>query len=157
MIISNSGPLITLSKIGYLHLLKAVFGEVFIPEAVYVEVVERGAGLPGAEEVRNADFIRVVKVENQLAISLLRGNLDPGEAEVIVLAKEKNAKAALLDDRKARTYARGADIEILGTLFVLYSAIKKGLIQDTYEELLVKLHRAGMRIADHIVARLFEQ
>lgn len=156
MIICNSGPLITLSKIGYLHLLQEVFGEVFIPEAVYTEVVEQGAGLPGAEEVRNANFIRVLKVENQLAVSLLRGQLDLGESEVIVLSKEKNAAAALLDDRKARTYARGADIEVLGTLFVLYSGLKKGLIQDSYEELLEKLQRAGMRIADHIVARLFE-
>lgn len=46
MIICNSGPLITLSKIGYLYLLQEVFGEVFIPEAVFIEVVEQGAGLP---------------------------------------------------------------------------------------------------------------
>lgn len=96
-------------------------------------------------------------MENQLAVSLLRGQLDLGEAEVIVLSKEENAVAALLDDRKARTYARGADIEVLGTLFVLYISLKKGLIQDSYEELLEKLQQAGMRIADHIVARLFDQ
>ncbi|SHE91391.1 Predicted nucleic acid-binding protein, contains PIN domain [Desulforamulus putei DSM 12395] len=157
MIICNSGPLITLSKIGYLHLLPAIFGRIFIPEAVYNEVVENGAGLPGAEEVRNADFIRVLKVENQLAVNILLGHLDLGETEVIVLAKEKNAKAVLLDDRKARTYARGADIEVFGTMFVLYSGLRRGLIKDSYEELLTKLHRAGMRIADHIVARLYEQ
>jgi len=152
LIICNSGPLITLSKIGYLHLLPAILGRIFIPEAVYNEVVENGAGLPGAEEVRNADFIRVLKVVN-----ILLGHLDLGETEVIVLAKEKNAKAVLLDDRKARTYARGADIEVFRTMFVLYSGLRRGLIKDSYEELLTKLHRAGMRIADHIVARLYEQ
>ena len=93
MIVCNSGPLITLSKIGYLYLIKSILGTVFIPQAVFNEVVENGVGLPGAEEVHNADFIKVLQVHNKVAVSLLRRHLDLGETEVIVFAKENNARA----------------------------------------------------------------
>lgn len=40
--VSNSTPIIALSKIEKLHLLKDYFKEIYIPEAVYEEVVIRG-------------------------------------------------------------------------------------------------------------------
>lgn len=36
IVISDTTPLITLMKIGHLDLLKKIFGEIQIPEAVYV-------------------------------------------------------------------------------------------------------------------------
>ncbi|AGK61339.1 hypothetical protein Asulf_01348 [Archaeoglobus sulfaticallidus PM70-1] len=42
IVVSNSGPLITLAKIGKLNILRVLFGEVTIPKAVRVEVVEKG-------------------------------------------------------------------------------------------------------------------
>ena len=156
MIVCNPGPLITLSKIGYLYLIKSILGRVFIPEAVYNEMVENGLGLPGAEEVRSADFIRVLQVKNRVAVSLLQGHLDLGETEVIVLAKENNAKAVILDDRKARKYAEAAEIEVFGTLFLLHAGFTRGLVTDSGIELIQKLQRAGMYVADHILERLFK-
>ena len=44
IVISNSSPLIALAKVGLLGLLKALFGEVIIPRAVWAEVVEHGGG-----------------------------------------------------------------------------------------------------------------
>ena len=156
MIVCNSGPLITLSKLGYLHLIKSILGKVYIPQAVYNEVVENGVGLPGAEEVRTANFIKILQVQNEMAVSLLKGHLDLGETEVIVLAKENNARAILIDDRKARKYAQAAELKVFGTLFLLHVGLKRGLISDSYVELESKLKKAGMYIADHILERLFE-
>jgi len=50
-VVSNSGPLISLARIGALGLLKDYFGEIFVPHEVYNEVCVRGKGKPGAEEV----------------------------------------------------------------------------------------------------------
>ena len=41
-IISNMNPLIWLSKIGRIALLKKLFGEVIIPKEAYKKAVERG-------------------------------------------------------------------------------------------------------------------
>jgi len=112
--------------------------------------------LPGAEEVRNANYIKTLQVQNDMAVSLLKGHLDLGETEVIVLAKENSARAILIDDRKARKYAQAAELEVFGTLFLLHVGLKRGLIPDSYEELVIELKKTGMYIADHILERIFE-
>lgn len=41
-IVSNTNPLLWLSKVGRITLLKKLFGEIVFPEEVYKEAVERG-------------------------------------------------------------------------------------------------------------------
>jgi predicted nucleic acid-binding protein len=55
--ISNASPLINLSRIGELDLLKKLYGEIIIPDAVWNEIAIEGTGQPGSEEVRNASWI----------------------------------------------------------------------------------------------------
>ncbi|MBE9594012.1 MAG: hypothetical protein IMF19_11110 [Proteobacteria bacterium] len=57
--VSNSTPLIALSKIDKIGLLQDYFQRIYIPEAVYNEVVVDGGILYGAREVANADWILV--------------------------------------------------------------------------------------------------
>ncbi|MBA1341225.1 MAG: hypothetical protein C5S40_03715 [ANME-2 cluster archaeon] len=59
-IVSNSSPLIFLSAIGMLYIF-ADFGNISIPKAVYEEVTKND--LKGSKEVKNADWIKVVEVE----------------------------------------------------------------------------------------------
>lgn len=47
------------AKIDCLSLLPELYQPVFISEQVYAEVVVTGAGLPGASEVADADWIEV--------------------------------------------------------------------------------------------------
>ena len=98
VVVSNSTPLIALSKIGLFELLKEYFGEITIPNEVYEEVVTRGSNLFGAREVSNSDWVKVVEAENKLAVDTLSVHLGKGEAEAIILAKEKNT-LLLIDDR----------------------------------------------------------
>lgn len=67
-VISNAGPLITLSKLGKLCLLKELYGTIVIPEAVRNEVIIHGQGAVGAEEVALASWITVQTVINRLAV-----------------------------------------------------------------------------------------
>ncbi len=50
-VVTNSTPLIALSKINRLELLREVHRSIYIPEEVYTEVVVNGVGKPGAAEV----------------------------------------------------------------------------------------------------------
>ena len=54
-VVVNSSVLIFLSKIGLLHLLKELFGVVYIPDAVYREVVIEGGERPGAIMEKKSD------------------------------------------------------------------------------------------------------
>jgi len=61
---------------------------VLIPEAVYQEVTAND--LKGYDEVKNADWIKVVPIETTESLFLLP-SLDVGEREAIILASEQNA------------------------------------------------------------------
>ncbi len=74
-VISNSSPLIFLSILELLDILRVEFGEVLIPETVYQEVT--AADLKGSDEVTDADWIKVVPIENRGSLFLLP-SLDAG-------------------------------------------------------------------------------
>ena len=46
-VVSNASALINLARIGKLNLLHELYGELVISEAVWQEVVIKGAGQPG--------------------------------------------------------------------------------------------------------------
>jgi predicted nucleic acid-binding protein len=48
IVVSDASPLISLAVTGHLELLKHLCERVFIPEAVYQELTESDAELPGA-------------------------------------------------------------------------------------------------------------
>jgi len=58
-VVSDSSPLIHLSKIGQLDILRELFGELIIPEAVYRECVMEGKNREDAKRIQNANWIKV--------------------------------------------------------------------------------------------------
>jgi predicted nucleic acid-binding protein len=59
-IVCNTGPLIALGLLGHLDLLKSLFSEVLIPEAVQREIYQGGVSQRGVDSFGRADWIRVV-------------------------------------------------------------------------------------------------
>jgi len=160
-IVSNSTPLIALSRINELDLLRAIFGTIIVPSAVYNEVVLEGAGRPGVKEVANAPWIIKRDVQNLLAVSLLQMDLDRGEAEAVVLAKEIEADYLLLDEKKARRVARNSKIRIIGTVGVgtvgvLGLAAKKGIISNL-DDTFNKLEANGFRFTEEVRRKVKEE
>jgi predicted nucleic acid-binding protein len=125
IVISNSTPLIALAKIGKLFLLKEYFGEICIPEEVYDEVVRRGGSMAGSAEVASCNWIIWEHVTNKLAVEALCISLDRGEAEAIVLAKERKG-LLIIDDGDGRRAARQLGLKITGTIGVLLLASNDG-------------------------------
>jgi predicted nucleic acid-binding protein len=68
-VVSNSSPLIFLSAIGKLDILKSEFGEIIVPEAVYDEVTSNE--LKGSNEVKHAEWIKVQAVKKIEALSFM--------------------------------------------------------------------------------------
>lgn len=61
--VANSTPLIALSLIGRLDLLKELLGETLVPALVYHEVVPLGGTRPGVREVSQADWLIIKEPE----------------------------------------------------------------------------------------------
>lgn len=94
IVVSDTSPVTTLIQIGKVDLLQKLYGEVLLPEAVRDELSLTHKSLP--------DFFRCVPVLNHGAVKKLLEELNAGEAEAIVLAKEKHADVLLIDEIEGR-------------------------------------------------------
>ena len=90
-VIVNTTPLIALCHVGQLDILKKIYGEISIPQAVYLELSEKKKSICKKQVDEALDWIHVEKIENQMAKSMFKTQLHDGEVEVMILAKEKNA------------------------------------------------------------------
>ncbi|GAW92068.1 hypothetical protein Tph_c19980 [Calderihabitans maritimus] len=115
-----------------------------------------GADRPGEKEVANASWIIKREVQNLLAVSILKADLDRGEAEAVVLAKELGADYLLVDEKKARRVARSSGMKIMGTVGILGLVAKKGLISNL-DEIFNKLEQNGFRFAEEVRKKVKEE
>ena len=132
MIVSNAGPLIHLTKISRLNLLKELFKSVVIPNTVKIEVVDRGKekGAADAFLIENEVGKWIVAEEDindRVKEIAKRAGIEMGEAIAIMFAKEKGFPA-LIDDSAARRFAIGLGLEVIGSIGVLIKATKAGII-----------------------------
>ncbi len=155
-VVSNASVLINLARIGHLGLLQHLYGELTVPEAVWHEVVVAGAGYPGAQEVRDATWIRVRKVQNRQLVQALQQDLDAGEAEAISLAIENEAELLLMDERLGRQTAAHFGLRCIGLIGVLIEAKRKGLLQAIRPYLDALRDIAGFRISENLYSRVLQ-
>jgi uncharacterized protein len=142
-VISNSSPLIALSSIKELDLIRKLWGRIIIPRAVFKETVVVGKKKPGAPEIGDAcrSWIKVSNVKNRREVVALQAVLDEGEAEVITLGQEVKADLLLLDNKEPRLFARTLNLGVLGTIGIIKMAWQKGLLSDPvskFQELRLK-------------------
>lgn len=149
--VTNSTPLIVLSKINQLDLLKDYFGEIYIPEEVYDEVVRRGGNQAGSFEVASCTWIKVEPVKNRMAVETLSLTLDKGEAEAIVLSKEKES-LLIIDDGAGRKTAELLGVKITGTIGILLLASKDGKL--SLRKTMDELKSAGFRLSEKEYKRI---
>ncbi len=126
IVVSDTGPIISLSVINKLYLLDRMFGSVFIPKAVYDELLKL-EGLIDIQGIKDFFKDRVKEITNQNNLILI---MDYGESESVILYKEINANFLIIDDKKARTIAESLEVNCIGTLGILYNAKKNGLIKE---------------------------
>jgi predicted nucleic acid-binding protein len=93
----------------------------------------------------------VKPVRDRPLVEMLLGELDLGEAESIVLAKDLRADLLLLDESHARKVAERSGLQITGLVGVLIEAAAKDLISDLAAMLGELREHAGFWLADEVV------
>jgi len=156
IVVADAGPLIFLSAIDQLELLRTLHDRVLIPIEVFEEVVGKGAGLPGCAEVAQAKWLEILEVDGaDPLLRTLQTTLDRGEAAALALAHRERAELVLMDERRGRAAARRLGLNVQGTLGVLVHA-KRAKAIVSVEPHLRALREAGFWIADDIVRRTLE-
>jgi uncharacterized protein len=130
LVVSDTSPIINLATIEHLHLLPELFSEIVIPSAVFNEVAGPGSHEPGAKEIKEASWVKVLAVPTQPLLPQLLHDLDQGEAEAIVLALDIKAEYVLIDEILGRKIALSYNLQPLGVLGILLLAKQRELIES---------------------------
>jgi predicted nucleic acid-binding protein len=125
IVVSDTSPITALITIQQIDLLRQLYNEVKIPSAVAEELLAYHTKIPS--------FIQAVPVTKIPLLAELNRQLDRGEAEAIVLAKELHADLLLIDEAMGREAARQEHLPVIGLMGVLLIAKKKGLVRSLTE------------------------
>ena len=156
ILVIDASCLITLAKIGRLNLLDQLAEQIVIPDAVYTEVVERGAGRPGHAEVAQASWISRRTVRGHTIVDGLEVELGRGESEAIVLARELNADFVIIDDAKARQVAEAEGVRVIGLLGLLLTAKERGVLQAV-KPVLNEMINVGFYLGEAVYRNVLRQ
>lgn len=152
-ILSDTGPIIGLAKIGKLHLLKTIAELVIIPPTVHKELFGKTGNESAQIDEALNDFIHIREVPPlEINIRNFIEELDEGEKQVIGLACSfKQDAVLLLDDRKARGIAEKLNIRTVGLVGLLLLAKDRGFV-DNVEALLEALRKSGYWLSDELLS-----
>ena len=130
--VSDSTPLIHFGTIKRLDLLRSMYGQIFITEAVHREVVTEGIALGKADaflvEKAIGDWIELINPKGYAGEICSRYGIHIGEAESILLARELDADLLLINERDGRRAAKNAGVKVKGAIGVIADCIERDIL-----------------------------
>jgi predicted nucleic acid-binding protein len=126
LVIADAGPIFSLAVIDKLEILKHLFEEINISNAVWEEIT-RNKEIEYYDRIKSFFKNKVLHIKGFNELTFL---MDYGESESVILYKELNANFLLIDDKKARKIAENFDIVCIGTLGILSVAKDKDIIRE---------------------------
>ena len=125
ILIADSSALVALSIVDKLDVLEKLFGEVYVPRAVYDEINQENK--VEAHKLKNYCKDRVLDIQSSANFNITLGK---GESEAIVLYTERNADFLLCDDKKAKKFAQSFGLKVIGSLGILLKAKEAEIISE---------------------------
>ena len=145
VVVSDTTAITNLLKVKLLLIIKGLYGQILVPQAVYDELAMLSAQ---KKIIDSHKWIKIVTIHNQVLYEKLRENLDRGESEAIVLALEQDSDFLIIDEAKGRKIARSYGIRIIGLLGILVLAKEEGLILYVKPYLNELRDKMGIRVSD---------
>jgi hypothetical protein len=156
LVIADTGALISLGLVGLIDLIERVFGDYYIANAVWEELLT----------YENTEFEksflmnlgkRVINIKSRNHLLVI---MDYGESESVILYGEMNADFLLIDDNKARIIAESLNVNCIGSIGLLIKAKQKGLINDLkpiFEKWLQNKRHFSVRLLNKILIQVGEE
>ncbi|MBW1803279.1 MAG: DUF3368 domain-containing protein, partial [Deltaproteobacteria bacterium] len=154
-IVVNTSPWIALSICGQIQILEKLYTNVFVSQKVREEIIAGGKDRFGVHEFETCQWLNVQEIHDMEKVKLLY-ELDQGEAQVIILAKERDVRHVLIDEKVARLQAKILGLEVIGTLGILLKAKRKGLLTSIKASIEMILSN-GIWIQDEIVEGILKE
>ena len=147
LIVSDTGPLISWARAGYVPLLRKLIPALVVPTAVVVELSKPGR--PGADLLLEGPWLSGRVLPPSAVLDGFPGLLGPGERQAISLAVHLGADYILMDDGRAVAEAKKRGIEVLRTLRLLGQAQRTGLV-SLVKPILDDFALAGFWLAESV-------
>jgi predicted nucleic acid-binding protein len=151
VVVADAGPLIALSLVGQLDLLRELFNRIEISNQVGAEVLDAGT-FPGQAEVRTAideGWLHWHSVDLSSWCARYPG-IDEGEASALALAEQFPRALLIMDDRAGRSEALARGLELTGTAAVVGLAKLRGRI-PLAAPIFAAMRANGYFIGDEII------
>ncbi len=142
--IVNASPIILLSRIGRLELLRSVARIVCVPVSVVDEVEIKGGEDMAAQALLRATWATRVD-PGSVPAAIAAWNLGAGESAVLAVARALPGAHAILDDREARRCAAALGVPAFGTIGVVLRAKRLGAVPAA-RPVLERLAAVGMYV-----------
>ncbi|MCF8304116.1 MAG: DUF3368 domain-containing protein [Bacteroidales bacterium] len=126
IVIADTSALISLGIIQQIHLIEKIFGDLYITDAVWHELIKHDYLWMDKKMLRMLKkHVTSINTYNYLSVIM-----DYGESESVILYKELNADFLLVDDYKARTISESLDVNCIGSIGLLIKAKSEGYISS---------------------------
>ena len=125
IVVSNATPIISLASIDKIDIFKHFFTKIYIPQAVYDEI--KSKKVYGYKEIDD-NFFQIEQIKDEFSQNILLNDLDLGEAQTIVLAKEMSVDIVLIDETIGYNIALSQKLNVKRTLSFLIASKKSGYI-----------------------------
>lgn len=147
----DSTPLIGLVHLELADEISLFFDTIYVPRAVQKEVNKKQRFRYRLQKLYKSGAFERCASADTTGVQLLEAELDPGEAEGLIQAQEKQARYFIGDDKRARDTSVGYGLTPVGTVRVLARLHLEGQAEDP-AVLVRKLRRdLDFRIAQEVL------
>lgn len=149
-VVVDTTPIVALAGIDRLDLFRSLYSVVLVPPAVWHELESGGRRPGGLADLGSAPWIEIAAPAGAASLTL-SSDLGRGEAEVIALASQLDARLVVIDDRLGRRHALRLGLAVTGTVGILVRATELGYV-DQLLPLLDRLRENGLYLSDRLVS-----
>ncbi len=130
LVVADTSVLVNLCRIGYEHLLPALYREIRVPLAVLAEFERLARNTAKFRDLQIPRWVQMVPVATSHPTLESWPDLNEGEKEAIALALQLQADAVLIDEMAGRAAAAKLGLVFVGIIGILLQAKLNGLVPE---------------------------